>query len=404
MLQRQMNIVASVPTLIIPGNVARRGWKVTNNEDTETVRVKIGSAPGIVDADQVQTISFGGAAGSGSYKLKLGLRVTAAIAYNANAAAVQAALRLLQDLASVTVSGTQTAGFAVTMVGVQIPNGLIEVVENTMVSAGTSQVDTVTASGAPGQGSFKLNFKADDLGCIRDQITTPFLHSANAAALQAYLRGFLADNTLTVTGTFAGGLVITRGSKGKKHVPVVVENDLKTAGTTLVRKLAFGTVPDEGSFDVVLGPESRLDGLAFGVLAATIQTALRKLPGFVDATVTGDFTAGFTFTFPSARSNFAVTVENNTLETSNVAVVVTPSQTTAFSSGTPITFTVVGTTPGVDQVARTGSAVITTPATSDTDGELVGGGVTLDHSSDGGPGAVYAYSTTAIALSIQENF
>lgn len=69
-----------------------------------------------------QLVTFSAVPDSGSFTLKFGsLAPTAAIPFSANAAAVQAALRLVAGLEAVTVSGDFTDGFSIIFVGVDSP-------------------------------------------------------------------------------------------------------------------------------------------------------------------------------------------------------------------------------------------------------------------------------------------
>jgi hypothetical protein len=72
-----------------------------------------------------QLVGFSLVPDSGTFKLKFGLLETADIAFGASAAQVQAALRLIQGLEAVTVSGDFTAGFTVTFIGVDSPVSLL---------------------------------------------------------------------------------------------------------------------------------------------------------------------------------------------------------------------------------------------------------------------------------------
>ena len=72
-----------------------------------------------------QKAAFSSVPDSGTWTLKYGLVSTSVLAYNASAAAVQAALRLIPGLASVTVTGDYTVGFSVTFLGVNSPVSLL---------------------------------------------------------------------------------------------------------------------------------------------------------------------------------------------------------------------------------------------------------------------------------------
>lgn len=72
-----------------------------------------------------QKVAFSLVPDSGTWTLSYASHPTAAIAFNANAAAVQAALRLVVGLSEVTVTGDYTLGFKITMVGVDSPVSIL---------------------------------------------------------------------------------------------------------------------------------------------------------------------------------------------------------------------------------------------------------------------------------------
>lgn len=81
----------------------------------------------------VQHLDFTTVPSTGTYKLGTIAEQTTALAHNANAAAVQAALRLLTGWGAITVAGDYTAGFDVTFTGVSGP------VDDLLVSANSLQ-------------------------------------------------------------------------------------------------------------------------------------------------------------------------------------------------------------------------------------------------------------------------
>lgn len=111
--------------------------------------------------DEVQTISWAVVPAVGGYKIKYNTEETSVLAYNANAAAIQAALNALSTLSAVVVTGNYGAGFIVTFGGAdgKTPHPQISITSNTTgqtVSVATSvegvaqaQVDcTATVDGA----------------------------------------------------------------------------------------------------------------------------------------------------------------------------------------------------------------------------------------------------------------
>ncbi len=67
--------------------------------------------------DEVQHVAFSGLPASGTWTLTFDGQTTSALAFDADAAAVQAALRALSNLSAVTVAGDYAAGFDVTFAG-----------------------------------------------------------------------------------------------------------------------------------------------------------------------------------------------------------------------------------------------------------------------------------------------
>lgn len=76
-----------------------------------------------VEADHIaitviETISFSGVPSAGNWTINFRGNPTSSLAHNANAAAIQAALRLVSGLGAITVTGNYTDGFIVRMVSV----------------------------------------------------------------------------------------------------------------------------------------------------------------------------------------------------------------------------------------------------------------------------------------------
>lgn len=108
-------------------------------EDTNTLE--------IAEVEEIQLIEFDAVPDAGNFRIDYDGAETADIAFNANAAAVQAALRLVAGLGAVTVTGDFTAGFEVVMVGVNSPELLVEGTVNTLENTAvpvviTTSVDT----------------------------------------------------------------------------------------------------------------------------------------------------------------------------------------------------------------------------------------------------------------------
>lgn len=94
---------------------------------------------------EVQHVAFSSTPVSGAFELAYGAEVTGSIAYNASAADVQTALRLLAGLSSVTVTGTIAGGLVITFTGVSGDFPALTVPLNTLKNSGASSV-TVNVS------------------------------------------------------------------------------------------------------------------------------------------------------------------------------------------------------------------------------------------------------------------
>jgi hypothetical protein len=105
------------------------------------------------DVSAVQHITFSGAPASGTWELKQGeapAGTTSALAYNADATAVQTALRLLTGYSSVTVVGNYTDGFTVTFAGVAGPVANLLVVANSLQTSAPANVIVTVATTTAG--------------------------------------------------------------------------------------------------------------------------------------------------------------------------------------------------------------------------------------------------------------
>jgi hypothetical protein len=103
------------------------------------------------DVVQIDHIAFPSVPASGAWKLKYGASLTTgSLAFGANAAAVQTALRLLTGLSSVTVTGDYTAGFDVTFTGVTGAAAALTVVSNSLQDATPVDVIPVVTVTTPG--------------------------------------------------------------------------------------------------------------------------------------------------------------------------------------------------------------------------------------------------------------
>lgn len=100
---------------------------------------------------EIQTLSFSSVPNSGDVTLNYNSG-TALLAYNDNAAALQAALRLISTMDSVTVAGSFAAGFAITFTGISGDAALITLSANSLddgAAVTPTMTETVKGIAAP---------------------------------------------------------------------------------------------------------------------------------------------------------------------------------------------------------------------------------------------------------------
>lgn len=117
-------------------------------------------------ADEIQTIGFSATPASGAWALSFKGEATSSLAYNANAAAIQAALRLIPGLEDIMVSGSYGAGFAVTFAGSagKQDQDLLVVSANTMQSSVPASIVTTVATTTAGVPQAIVDLEATEDG------------------------------------------------------------------------------------------------------------------------------------------------------------------------------------------------------------------------------------------------
>jgi hypothetical protein len=142
----------------------------------------------------VQHLAFSAVPASGSYELRYGANTTSAIQWDDNAAAVQAALRALTGLSTITVAGDTTAGFDVTFTGVSGAATLLQVVADSLQSSTPVNV-TITPTTTTAGTTLSTETLADAItrtedlvqyfGIVAAEITNQTNMLAAAAVVQA---------------------------------------------------------------------------------------------------------------------------------------------------------------------------------------------------------------------------
>lgn len=115
-------------------------------------RMQVTGFMGTGSVNEVQTGTPSAAPTSGTYKLNFGGSATTALAFDASAATIQAALRLLPGLDLVTVSGTLATAIVVTFVGYKGNAAMLTVTDSTL-SDGAAVTLTIVQTTAGVAGS-----------------------------------------------------------------------------------------------------------------------------------------------------------------------------------------------------------------------------------------------------------
>lgn len=240
--------------LVEPSGVSARPWREIDLTD-QTVRIGIG-VPGSSPT-------------AGTFTLTYGANTTSALAYNASAAQVAAALNALASI----------------------------------VSAGGV---TVTASGA----TYKVVF--DDVG-VRTALTANVasISPTSGAYISTVLEGSVSAQAIYLFRLEAMPAAYVELADPLPSAAVVVATVRAGAtGVSEIQTVALSPVPYDGTYTLTVGA-NETTSLAWNADAATIQAALVALAsvGAGNATVSGEFPA-FTVTFAASLGNIAATTGN----------------------------------------------------------------------------------------------
>ncbi len=246
--------------------------------------------------NDLQTLSLSGVPTGGTFTLSFGGQTTAAIAFNATAAQLQAALQALSSIGagnvvcaggplpatSVTITFQGALGFAAQAVIAVAVNSLTggtnpaPAVAHTTTGSGVNDVQTLSLSGAPNGGTFALSFGG--------QTTAAILFSATAAQVQGALQALTSIGggnvvcsagplpTASVTITFAGAL----GSRAQAPIGVAANNLAGPAPQIAHTTTGIGVnsivVPVDATFKAI--PNVGWDPARYGLVDLTTQAPL----------------------------------------------------------------------------------------------------------------------------------
>lgn len=165
--------------------------------------------------NEIQTVEFTGTPANSTWTLTLGAETTAAMAYNANAGAIKAALEALTGIIEVTVTGSYAAGLAIEFTGDDALKAFALMTVNVTALAGVTaaavaetqagsgaanEIQTVTFTGTPVASTWTLTLDTEE--------TSALAYNANAATIKAALEALTAITTVTITGSYAAGFTI----------------------------------------------------------------------------------------------------------------------------------------------------------------------------------------------------
>lgn len=215
-------VVGKTSSKILDVNQARKFLQIENKDDEKAAVVKVG-VDFLTPANEVQKIAFSAVPTAGTWQIILNAtptNITPELAYDANAATIQAAIRNQDTGSGCTVSGNYTSGFTVTWAGDQekTPQPLLQIVNNGLVTNANHayEVQKIAFAALADAGAFKLS-----LGGLE---TSELDYSSDATAVQNAVDA-AGWPTVVVTGDM-NELTFTFGVYGAQALIVVTENTL----------------------------------------------------------------------------------------------------------------------------------------------------------------------------------
>lgn len=300
----------------------------------------------LASVDAIQGIFFSSIPDSGNFKIKIGLLTTADIAFNATAADVQTAIRLLTGYGDVTVSGTFGTSFTVNFVGSSGAQAqpLIDTADNTLLTIATAVniKATMNQTGAPAQGIGSATCtQTGPIPAPANTLTVIDTPVSGWASVNNPLDAIPGTNLETDTEAMDRRKRLLE-SQGNGPLQSIVQKVLllpnveqaigfENRNDAALQQITFSSIPTSGNYKILLNGFSTTT-LAHNATAAQLQTALRLLPGFSALLVSGDYQFGFTIDFNGGNGGqpqLLMSVVDNTL-----------------SDGSPVTASVAYNRPG----------------------------------------------------------
>lgn len=191
----------------------------------------------------VQLVSFHGTPASGTFELTYNGNSTTALASNVNAAAVQAALRLLAGLSTVVVTGSIAAGFTITEDGVSGVGYPFTISANSLLDSNSVAVVPVVSVVVPGSSAETIDqaiIRTQDLiqyfGIMSAEVPSQLVMLAAAAVIQPLNKiGFFVS--FTAADISPGGMLDLLTTGGFTQSRGLFYND--TLATSLVLMASY---------------------------------------------------------------------------------------------------------------------------------------------------------------------
>lgn len=261
--------------------------------------------------NEIQTVSLFGSPTSGSFDITYSGQ-TVSVNVDADATAFEAALEGLSNIDDVIVSGgpfpntPMTVEFSGSLANTNVSLMTIDpaLISGSAVSAsvftltegvsgGSNEVQRLTETGSPSQGTFTLTYSG--------YTTTPISYNASAATVDAALEALsnIGSGNVTCSGgplpdspvmiTFTGALAATNVSQITVNdydlLSLVEETTPGSAGTNEIQQLTTTGTPTQGTFTLTYDGQTT-SALNFNASAAEVDTALEALSNIGDGDVT----------------------------------------------------------------------------------------------------------------------
>ena len=282
------------------------------------------STPGVAAVNEQQTVTLNGSPTGGTFTLTYSGQTTSAIAYNASAADIKAALEALSNIDPDAITCTGSAGGPWTITfggnlaatdialltssaaGLTVQGGTVTPSVDTSGVVAVNEQQVVTINGSPPSGNFTLTYSG--------QTTANIAYNATAGTVQTALEGLVNIGagqvsvagsaggpwTVTFTGTLAGTNVVEMTGTDVDMPGGSVSVATTVPGVVAVDEVQLVTLATAtgGTFTLTFGGDTT-SALAFNASSATVDAALEALTsiGAGNIAVTGSAGGPYTCTF-----------------------------------------------------------------------------------------------------------